>query len=347
MALLNINDLISQYALNSGILNSQGQMAPPQAPAAPQSGLVNSPGLAQALLSLGSGVAQASQAGLGFGGSLAYGAQAFGSAIQAEKDKIAEAEKQATQERLAALKDIISLKTQQEELGLRMQSASLARRAQQDALDQRSAAKQAEEQRKAAILASGDPRLVQAYQMFGDDAAQSIYMDSLSPKLPNTQGLPEGYMWGADGAAVPIAGIAPGGIKKTTEGSEKARKLAEEGLNALTDYKSALYDEDGTINRTAINLGELTSGGRDLLQPLRTAVGNNIYLKTGAAATPGEIDEQLKQYQPSRFDTQAQIERKAKSLEQFLQSNAPDYVPTGNMAKKPDASGGFKYLGSE
>lgn len=347
MALLNINDLISQYAMQSGILNSQGQIAP-----APQSvpntgGLVNSPGLSQALLSLGSTVAQANQAGYGFGGALAMGANSFGNALQAEKDKIAEAEKQATQERLAAMKDIIGLQTQQQELGLRMQAASLARRAQQDALDSRSQERQAAEQRRQAILNSGDENLIKAYQIGGDDLAKEIFKDTIKPKTPNTQGLPEGYMWGADGAATPIPGVTIG--PKTTEGSEKARKLAEEGLNALTDYKSALYDPDGSINRTAINFGEITSEGRDLLQPLRTAVGNNIYLKTGAAATPGEIDEQLKQYQPSRFDTQEQIERKARSLEQFLQSNAPNYTPTGNAAKaiRPNAQTGFTYLGVE
>lgn len=217
MALLNINDMISQYAMQSGLLNSQGQMTPPPAPIPPQQGgfqgLLASPGLSQALLYMAGTIGQANEAGYGLGGGLALGAQAFGGSLQATRDKIADAEKQATRERLAAMKDIIGLKAQQEEMGLRMQAASLARRAQQDALDSRAEERAAKEARRQAVYASGDPQLIKAFEMFGDDAAQSIYLDTMKPKTPNTQGLPEGYMWGADGTAVPIAGINTGGVK--------------------------------------------------------------------------------------------------------------------------------------
>ncbi len=184
MALLNMNDLISQYAIQSGILNSQGQFAPE--PQQQNTGVLNSPALSQALISLGSTLTKANQAGYGLSGGLSMGLSAFGNTLQQEKDRQREAEKQATQDRMAALKDLISLKTQQEELGLRMQAASLQRRAQQDALDQRNAEKKDAEQRRAEIMNSGDPNLIKAYNMFGDAAAQSYYMDTLKPQERKT-----------------------------------------------------------------------------------------------------------------------------------------------------------------
>lgn len=342
MSLININDLIQQYALRSGILDGQGNMTQPQQNTQPQ-GLLNSPAFGQALLRAAAGIAAADQGGYGLGGALAIGANAFSDTMATEKDRLEKAQKDATRDQLAALKDIIGLKTQQEELALRMQSASLARRARQDALDEKAQEKAAQEARRQAIYASGDQNLIKAYEMFGDDAAQGVYMAAQKPQDRKMveQG---GVQYYAD-TGEPVLPNAPAATKQT-DTYRKENDLAKEALNALKDYEGALYDKNGTINRSAVNFGEWTTEGRDLYQPLRTAVANNIYLKTGAAATPGEIEAQMKQYQPSMFDTKEQIERKAASLKQFLTSKAPDFVPTGN-AKKPDATSGFKYMGVE
>lgn len=345
--MINMNDFINQYAMQAGILNSQGQMAaPPQQSPQPTtiSGLLSSPAMSNALLSLGSTIAQANQQGYGLGGSLAMGAQAFGGAIQADKERREKAQKEATQDRLAALKDIISLKTQQEELGLRMQAASLARRAQQDQLDQKAQERAQQEARKQAVYASGDPNLIKAYEMFGDDAAQTIYMEAMKPKERKT--ITQGGVAYYQDTGEPVLPNAPSDLKQT-DTYRKENDLAREALDALTDTRAALYDEDGSLNRLAINTGMMSTGGRNILQPLETAIGNTVYLKTGAAATPGEIASLMKQYAPSPLDTKDQADRKLKSLEQFLSSKAPDYQPKGNMAKKPDAQSGFKFLGVE
>lgn len=116
--------------------------------------------------------------------------------------------------------------------------------------------------------------------------------------------------------------------RQPTVEEKRATDLAQEGLNALKDYEKALF-KNGQINRAAIITGDFSIEGRDLIQPLRTAIVNNIYLKTGAAATPGEIESQMAQYKPNVFDTEPQIRRKLDSLKSFLKTKAPDFNPTG------------------
>ncbi|WP_181708715.1 hypothetical protein [Chthonobacter rhizosphaerae] len=168
MALIDIDGLVQQLAFQGGILSPGTQQQPAQRQ--PQ-GFLNGPGMSQALLSLGSTLAEANERGYGLGSGLAFGAQAFGNSLQQERDRIAMAEREATRDRMATLKDLIDIQMGQKELNLRMSDAALKRR------------------------------------MFEAEMAKARNAP------PQTTGLPEGYMWGTNGQAVPIPGIEGGAIK--------------------------------------------------------------------------------------------------------------------------------------
>lgn len=346
MALLNINDLLQQYALRSGILSPDGQMAQPQQQKSP--GILNSPAFAQALANAAQGVALANERGYGLGSALSLGAGAFGNTIQAERDRQEQAQKEATATQLAAIKDIIGLRTQQEELALRMQAASLARRAQQDALDSRAQERAQAEARKQAVYASGDPNLIKAYEMFGDDAAQKIFIDGQTPKerkIINVDGIP--YYEDTKQPVVPITG-ATSALPKLTEGQTTKKNLAEEALANYTIANQSLFDENGNVKQGSIGpIDSLYGEGRTSDQAIRRVIQNTLYMKTGASAPDAEVEKNLKMYKPSIFDNKEQIQNKMNSLKQFIDSNIPQGYEgqaaqaAGALAKKPDATAGW------
>lgn len=335
MALLNINDMISQYAMQSGLLNSQGQMAPPPAPTPPQQGgfqgLLASPGLSQALLSMAGTIGQANEAGYGLGGGLALGAQAFGGSLQATRDKIAEAEKEATRERLAAMKDIIGLKTSQEELALRMQEASLSRRAQLDQLDKSASERKRAAEQEQAILASGDPVLIQALRMGGLDSAKALMEKTLTPKERKTvmvNGVP--YYEDTQQPVIPVGNISKGG--NLTEAQKRAKDMADQALSdfAILEKIYLPGGMEGKVNTGAIGpLDSLYGKGRAADQAMGRVTQNAQYMKSGASAPDAEVAKTLALYTPSALDNQDQIKAKLKSMKQYLEANLPEgYVPT-------------------
>jgi len=332
MALLDMNDLISQYAIQSGILNKYGQLPGIAPEPAPQQGglggLLSSPGLSQALLALSSNIARANEHGYGTGSALALGAQAFGSTLQAEKDKITEAEKQATQERLAALKDIIGLKTSQEEMGLRMQESSLRRRALLDELDGKANEQKEKAARREAIFNSGDPNLIKAYEIGGDDLAKEIFKSNAIPKERKTVtqgGVP--YYMDTGQPVLPNAPVPAEG--KLTDSQTTKKNLADEALTDYSRLQELLFDGE-KINRGVIGpLDTIAGEGRTADQALNRIVQNTLYMKTGASAPDAEVEKNLKNYKPSFFDNDEQVRNKATALKQFLDSNIPPgYVPT-------------------
>lgn len=185
------------------------------------------------------------------------------------------------------------------------------------------------------------------------DSGQPVFPGIEAPeKPPETTGLPEGYKW-ENGKAVPIEGVTPGAVKPTAE-TEKARKLAEEALASLDIAKKEIYDETGSVRRArlwasySIPIPAMSNptiqfgGARDISQPIERAIMNAIYLKSGATASPKEIESYKMQYMPSKYDSDTQIKNKLDSLEMFLKSNAPNFEQ--NVAA---SSPKVKFLGFE
>lgn len=160
--------------------------------------------------------------------------------------------------------------------------------------------------------------------------------------------IPENYEL-VDGKMVKIEGAPATSAVKPTVESERARKLAEESIDNLALAKQTLF-KDGKINRAALLesvdapfLGTVAVGeGRDLTQAIERSIQNSVYLKTGTAAPEGEMRRLLKQYAPSKYDSDEQIKNKINSLEKFLKSNAPDYeTSVPDTAKKDSLPAGW------
>jgi hypothetical protein len=82
-------------------------------------------------------------------------------------------------------------------------------------------------------------------------------------------------------------------------------KLAQGGIDSVNDIKTNITPDvfaDIKIamkDPTGLYKESLSDQSKKAYAGLRNAVGNILYIKTGAAATPKEIDEQLAKYSPS------------------------------------------------
>ncbi len=162
-----------------------------------------------------------------------------------------------------------------------------------------------------------------------DDAGNEVFVPASeavgkkAAKKSQEQKAPAGYRYNAQGTLEPI----PGGPASKLSGDVAGRvSLSETVLGYFPEIESTLIDN---FDRTDYNLGRGATGRAN--NKLREAVGAAIYAKTGAAATPKEIDEQMDLYAPSTFDTAETRKNKITQLKNFLQN----YVKSARNTAAP------------
>lgn len=130
--------------------------------------------------------------------------------------------------------------------------------------------------------------------------------------------VPEGYL--PNDPADPTKGVQPiaGGPKEQISGEVAGR---------IAGAKASLQDIDAATE-TLVNMGvtdaplfyaDAGDVGR-AKRSIREAIGAALYLKTGAAATQGEVDEQLGLYMPAPTDSPETRAQKARGLKRYLET---------------------------
>lgn len=123
--------------------------------------------------------------------------------------------------------------------------------------------------------------------------------------------IPSGYRATPDGKGLePI----PGGPAEKENASDAGKlSIAQSFDKNLPEIQKNLVD-NFSVTDFNLNRGDTGRSARKL----REAIGGALYLKTGAAATPSEVDEQAKLYMPSSTDTKETRQQKVDSLNEFL-----------------------------
>lgn len=157
-------------------------------------------------------------------------------------------------------------------------------------------------------------------QYFADTGEPVIPNAVQRPKLPEGVDIPEGYIpeYGDSGELLgikPLKGFKP----KSKISSEMAGKiaLADKFQKELPDIKEYLVD---SINPLEFSTNRGNTGRAK--RALREGIGAALYLKTGAAATPDEINEQMAIYMPNPLDSKPTREQKVRLLSEFLGNTA-------------------------
>lgn len=129
--------------------------------------------------------------------------------------------------------------------------------------------------------------------------------------------------------------------KKLGAEQEKAVSLAEAGLLALQQLEGQIYNEDGTLNRSALAwsavpiIGSFTQTGT----AQRATIDPISRLRTGAAMTPSE-EKYYSQQVPRSVDSPELVEQKTASLKAFYSGIAGNPVtlisPEGQAIRYED-----------
>ncbi len=111
-----------------------------------------------------------------------------------------------------------------------------------------------------------------------------------------------------DGASIDWSKVVKNQLPKDIMQSSNAQtksQLAQGGIDSVNDINTSINTDVFTDLKiamkdpTGLYKESLTENSKKVFAGLRNAVGNILYIKTGAAATPKEIDEQMDKYSPS------------------------------------------------
>lgn len=133
------------------------------------------------------------------------------------------------------------------------------------------------------------------------------------------QAAPSGYRWTDNNNLEAIPG---GPAQQSVNTNEAGRaQLVNSGLAAANKAQTLMLYPDGSVNTK--NLTTMWSNipgteGALARSNMEEAVSSILYLKTGAAATPGEISQQLKIYMPRPWDSKATVQDKIQRFNNFM-----------------------------
>ena len=176
------------------------------------------------------------------------------------------------------------------------------------------------------------------------DNGQSMILATVTPSVPfpapgraaAAQAPQQGAQPPAEGPSAPAAGagaptVAPipgqqGATKPISREQQSLTALTTEATKALGMAKNIIFERgngSGPIDRGVVATMYADIPGTDgasARQAMRAAIGNVLYLKTGAAATPKEIENTEATYLPSPFDSDQKIRQKFELFETFINS---------------------------
>lgn len=136
--------------------------------------------------------------------------------------------------------------------------------------------------------------------------------------------------------------------KPLTDSEKTKNNLAGEAMLDLGTVNSLLYEPDGSINDGVIGpTDQLYGEGRTFNQAIKRAVQNTLYLKTGASAPDAEVEKNLKNYTPSAFDNEQQINNKINGLRTFIQSNISNAPSALSQMQPAPPSNGSDAIAAE
>lgn len=141
-----------------------------------------------------------------------------------------------------------------------------------------------------------------------------------APGSSNAGKVPTGYRQTPEGNLEAIPG---GPAVKVAAGEAGKLSLAKNFQESLPNIRKNLVENFDKVDFNLMR-GETGRARRQL----REAIGAALYIKTGAAATESEVDEQEGLYMPTSFDGTETRKQKIDGLENFL-GGAANIVATG------------------
>jgi len=147
---------------------------------------------------------------------------------------------------------------------------------------------------------------------------------------------PAGYRYRQDGQLEPIPG---GPAEKIADAGRVS--LAKTSLGYFPEIEKNFVDDFSLLDYQS-NRGKMGRANNKL----REAVGAAIYAKTGAAATPKEIDEQITLYAPGWLDTKQTRKEKLGQLKAFL-TNFVETSSRGHVSPKDISEDDLSSLSNE
>lgn len=106
--------------------------------------------------------------------------------------------------------------------------------------------------------------------------------------------------------------------KPTSEAGRVA--MVRQGYSRIDDIRKEIINEDGTIDRKA--LASMYVPGSKIRSYFEEVVSNAVYLKTGAAATASEVQQQLDIYQPRVWSDAGTANSMLDRLKEFFEISA-------------------------
>lgn len=169
---------------NMGATPEQFQQAGVQQPQKQQNSILGSPAFSQAMLNLGAALGQAHQQGMGLGPGLAMGGRAFGQTVDMYRTREEEAERRATQDALALMKDQLAMDMENKRMAMAQAASGRAERQFQLQMEDRAAAQAEKEKREQQMAAfrEGLPEEMRSLFDVSPSSAIDIYDDRFQPR---------------------------------------------------------------------------------------------------------------------------------------------------------------------
>lgn len=163
--------------------------------------------------------------------------------------------------------------------------------------------------------------------------------------------LPSGYRWNADGTMAPITGGPADPSrqppKPPTESDKKNAVLFSSMMNAENQIKA--LDKQGSTDTSSIMNRAL--GATPVTKPMQSDAfrkyesaalrwsANLLYLKSGATATPEEVESTRKQFFPQPGDGPEVKAQKEQARQQEIEAVRQNMIPGQNRTSNASSSG--------